>query len=54
MSDEEFEKPALVEEMGELEGLTISKGPDLLPPPEALEGPDEETGDADESDGGWL
>lgn len=37
MSEEDMEKPALVEEMGLMEGLTISKGPRLLPSPETLQ-----------------
>lgn len=42
MKRDDVEKPALVEEIGPFEGLRISKGPELLPPPEAL---DEETND---------
>lgn len=37
MAEEDAEKPALVEEMGLMEGLSISKGPQLLPSSEALQ-----------------
>lgn len=43
MSKEKTEKPALVEEIGLLEGLTITKGPRLFPEPETLqEAPEDE------------
>ena len=37
MNGENIEKPALVEEMGLMEGLKVTKGPRLLPPPEVFE-----------------
>lgn len=36
MTEKDAEKPALVEEIGLLEGLTITKGPQLLPSPETM------------------
>lgn len=36
MTGEDTERPPLVEEMGILEGLEVTKGPRLLPSPEML------------------
>lgn len=37
MDREDIEKPELVEKIGPFEGLKVSKGPNLLSPPEALD-----------------
>lgn len=37
IDEEDVERPTLLEEIGVLEGLEVSKGPRLLPSPEMLE-----------------